>query len=772
MRMEIENNSLTNNLNPQQAEAVQYLQGPLLILAGAGSGKTRVLTHRFANLIAQGLAAPENILAVTFTNKAAREMQERILKSLSSLEIYVREQLWISTFHSICTRILRKHIELLDYKKTFTIYDSSDQLSMIKRVLNQLQIDEKVQPAKNFQYRISNAKMQALSPEEVKKLNYRLMDQQSLKVYSEYEKQMKAANALDFDDLLLKTLDLFNQFPKVLKAYQDLFQYIMVDEYQDTNHIQYKLIHMLAREHKNLCVVGDEDQSIYSWRGADIQNILNFESDFLNSKTIKLEQNYRSTKSIVNAASALIKNNTERKNKVLFTDNDTGTQIQVREEMDEYAEAKFVAKNISLFLMSGEYKKSDIAVFYRNNAQSRALEEHLRLQAIDYKVVGGLKFYDRMEVKDILSYMRLVVNPADDIAFKRIINVPTRGIGKTSVEKLEALAAQKSLPLWPALQIACRDNTFNAGLREKFHRFNNIILNLMQFGEQSKVSEFYHKILEETKYIENLNKDESVEAQNRVDNLEELDNALRQFELERGDEATVVNFLEEMALVSDADSMREDEESVSMMTLHISKGLEYPIVFIVGLEEGLFPSTQAVENMDPSAIEEERRLAYVGITRARKHLFLLYSRSRRLWGNVQYNAPSRFLSELPAEYLQKTSAVPAPSRFASTYLNQTNSAASSNSGYKNNYSKSSSSFDFSDDMPNYEDASQDSWDFIDNSKKSKAEFQAGMKVRHPSFGTGSIFEVKGDGEQARISIVFNGNLIKTFVAKYARLEKL
>ena len=542
--------NLTDGLNPAQAEAVKTLDGPLLILAGAGSGKTRVLTHRMAALIANGLAAPDDILCVTFTNKAAAEMEHRIFKLLSEMNIPVGRDLWISTFHSFCVKVLRKHIDLLDYKKPFTIYDSGDQLAQIKRVLNNLGFNDKMYPPKNFQSRISKAKMLGLNPEAFGKNKKGFLDDKTLQVYTRYEIEMKKSNALDFDDLLMKTYDLFQMYPEIIAQYQQKFRYIMVDEYQDTNHLQYLLMQMLSKAHRNFCVVGDEDQSIYSWRGADISNILNFEKDFPEAKVIKLEENYRSSKNIVTAATNVIANNCERKDKTLFTNNPEGEKIQVREETNEYDEARFVTKTIQSVLNSGA-SYNDFAIFYRTNAQSRVLEEQLRGLAIPYKLIGGIRFYERSEVKDILCYFRLTLNLSDDIAFKRIVNVPTRGIGKTTVDHLDELAQQMKISLFEAAQTAVLDRVFNAGTTAKLRRFLDLIEDLMGQTKRFGLSEFYSIVLDRTEYLVNLKKEDTPEAEARVNNLEELDNALRQFEKERGEEASLSNYIEELTLASD-----------------------------------------------------------------------------------------------------------------------------------------------------------------------------------------------------------------------------
>lgn len=757
---------ITQLLNPPQKEAVETLDGPILILAGAGSGKTRVLTHRMANIIARGAAAPDEILCVTFTNKAAKEMEARIYKTLADIGSPVRSQLWISTFHSFCVRILRQHITLLDYKPGFGIYDSSDQLSQIKKVMKVLNINDKMYPPKNFQGRISDAKMLALTPEELRKNNRPIMDPKTLEVYSMYEAEMKKANSLDFDDLLLKTYELFRMYPDILEAYQDKFRYIMVDEYQDTNHIQYLLVQMLAKKHRNLCVVGDEDQSIYSWRGADISNILDFEKDFPEAKIVKLEENYRSSSNIVTAATHVIKNNTQRKDKTLFTSNAEGDLIQVREEKNEYDEARFVAKTIQSMMDSGEGSYNDYAVFYRTNAQSRVLEEQLRTLGIPYRLIGGVRFYERMEIKDVISYMKLSVNPADDVAFKRVINVPARGIGKTTVDKLEEFAIEQRLSLSMAAQKAIDTKIFNAGTTGKLRRFLEITEELQVSASQvatGKFSfpEFYHIILDRTDYVNALKKDDSPEAQARIENLDELDNAITQFTRERGEEGTLQSFLEEMALVADVDSLDQEQNSVTLMTLHVSKGLEFPFVFVVGLEENLFPSNRGVDESGNEDVEEERRLAYVGMTRARQKLWLTYTRVRRVWGQEQFNPPSRFINEIPQTLIEFKSAIESP-RFLSRY-----GASSSESSYDDGFTRSPK---FRQSKSDYD--SQSFPDYDGSESGGGSSYHKGMRVRHPTFGVGSVFATEGSGDDLKVSVMFADQTIKKFIVKYARLEKV
>lgn len=752
---------LTRHLNPSQKQAVQTLDGPLLILAGAGSGKTRVLTHRMASIICQGYAGPEEVLCVTFTNKAAKEMEHRIFTLLSDLGVPVTRDLWVSTFHSFCVRLLRLHIELLDYKRPFTIYDSGDQLSLLKRVVAGLNLNDKMYPPKGFQSRISHAKMLGLTPDKMNRNSKNPIDQKTFEVYTKYEQEMKKANALDFDDLLLKTHELFLMYPDLLAEYQKKFKYIMVDEYQDTNHIQYLLVQQLAQAHRNLCVVGDEDQSIYSWRGADISNILDFEKDFKDATVVKLEENYRSSKNIVEAATAVISNNTERKNKTLFTNNPEGEQIQVREERNEYEEAKFVAKTIQSMISTGEQQLNDYAIFYRTNAQSRVLEEQLRALGIPYRLVGGMRFYERAEIKDLISYLRASINLNDDVAMKRIINTPTRGIGKTTVDHIDEIAIQKNCSFLQALRYAVDLKSFNAGTTSKLRRFVDLIDDLAIQSGQFKLSEFYSIVLDKTEYLTALKKEDTPEAEARINNLEELDNAIVQFEKERGDEASLSNYLEEMTLASDLDQQNMEINAVTLMTLHISKGLEFPYVFIVGCEENLFPSGSSDE-ANPSELEEERRLAYVGMTRARKKLWLTHARVRRVWGQEQMNLISRFITEIPKKYYQQTSAQPQyeSSGFAQKYGKW--GQASQQDDYKQ------SSYDDGD--PQY--FSDEEYSQIEQAQAKKSGYVKGQRVRHPTFGTGSIFSTEGSGDTLKISVVFQDNTIKKFVAKYARLEKV
>ncbi len=737
-------------LNPEQLRAVEMLEGPLLILAGAGSGKTRVLTFRIANLIASELCEPHEIFAVTFTNKAARAMGERCVKLLYELGIPVRTYPWISTFHSACAKILREHQSLLGFDAPFVIYDDSEQLTVVKKVMETLGFDEKVYPPRGFQARINEAKNHGKTPEELSNQALNFFDEKLLKVYTAYEKLMFQSNAVDFGDLLFKTYRLLSQHINVLEAYRHRLKYILVDEYQDTNHVQYKLVNLLASKHRNLCVVGDEDQSIYSWRGADITNILNFKSDYPESETVKLEQNYRSTQNIVRAASEVIKNNLQRNDKTLFSENAEGELIRVHETPSEQTEAQWVVKQIQTLIEHGETSLQEIAVFYRTNAQSRVLEDQFRMNSVNYKIIGAVNFYDRAEIKDVVSYLKLLVNPKDDIALYRIINRPARRIGKTSIEKIEAIGRDRNIPAIEAVQMAIDAKELHSGALKGLESFYNVLTELRKVATELSPLEAYEQVLEKTGYIKALEDERTVEAQSRIENLQEFKSALHQFEKEQGDSCRLVDFLEEMALVTDRDRMDDNAPSVTMMTLHLSKGLEYPAVFIVGLEDGLFPSRQSFDSLDPSALEEERRLCYVGMTRAEKILFLSHARQRFLRGNQEYFPASRFLGEIPEKYILKSSAIPSPRSFGGL-----------NKDYGNGHSYSAS---FRENI--FPDDSESQIEHSDGS------FQRGMKVRHPIFGLGVIHQLEGAGDGAKVSVLFNNSTLKKFALKFARLERL
>lgn len=732
---------LLNGLNSQQTLVVEQTDGAVLVLAGAGSGKTKALTHRLSFLLEQGLALPNEILAVTFTNKAAREMEKRVYDLLVKVNYPIQEPLSLSTFHSFGAKILRRHAQQLGLQNNFTIYDDQDQLQMVKAVLHQLNIPEAQFEPKQAQRLINQKKAEV---QDFKPTAYKPKFMMFEEIFQRYEKNMQAGNAVDFGDLLYKTYILFTRYPEILSVYSNQFRYVMVDEYQDTNYLQYRLIQLLSQTHRNLCVVGDEDQSIYSWRGADIQNILNFEKDFPESQTIRLEQNYRSTKNIVEAASHMIRNNVSRKGKELFTENPSGDLIQLIIEPSDFDEAKMVARKIEQFIQSDQVNPGGCAVLYRTNAQSRLIEEQLRLKQIPYRIVGGVRFYDRAEIKDVLGYMRLICNPKDDLALKRVINTPARGIGKTTIDKLSDLAVQQGLSLWEACHFACQQRSLPSGTLNKIQGFLKTLDQLSESQSQVSLLDFYVKLLDQTQYLATLEKENSEESKARIQNLEEFSNAIEQFQQER-EEPTLLLFLEEMSLVSDLDQVQVGADTVTLMTVHMAKGLEFSYVFVVGLEESLFPSLRGEENEE--ALEEERRLFYVAMTRAEKKLFLSAARTRRVWGQAQSNPIARFISEIPSKYLQpaKQSAV---SSFSSRFSHKTNSSWDDDYSQQSYYDDEGSSFNTS------------------------LGYRSGLKVKHPSFGRGVIKSVEGQGDDTKLTVQFEGQSLKRFIAKYAKLELL
>ena len=639
-------NNLLDNLNKQQREAVEHTEGPLLILAGAGSGKTRVLTHRIAYLINEKNVYPSNILAITFTNKAAREMKERVQNLLEG-----SYDMWVSTFHSACARILRMEIEKLSgYKKNFIIFDTDDQVKLIKECLKELNYNEKNFPPKEMISSISKAKDQLMTPSKFMDRygrDFRL--KKVADIYSLYQKKLMANNALDFDDILFKTVEIFQNNPDVLQRYQQKFKYIMVDEYQDTNYCQYMLMNLLAKSHRNLCVVGDDDQSIYSWRGADIGNILNFEKDFPDAKVIKLEQNYRSTQTILDAANSVISNNFGRKNKRLWTDNGEGRPIVSYKAMDERDEADFIIGEVDRLSFQEQRSLNNFAILYRTNAQSRVLEEMCMARGIPYKIVGGHRFYDRMEVKDVIAYLRVIQDPEGDLSIKRIINVPKRGIGKATLDTLEDYARQNGISIYEALLFVDSIEGIGKKAKNSIKEFVRLIAELMDLAEKESASEVINQVIIRSGYLEELEKGDD-EDQERGKNIKELISAALEYE-EKNEDNSLTGFLENMALMSDIDGLDEEREGITMMTLHSAKGLEFPVVFICGLEEGLFPTQRAF--FEEHQLEEERRLMYVGVTRAKEKLYLTSAFERTLYGNTSYTMESRFLREIPKELMMK-----------------------------------------------------------------------------------------------------------------------
>ncbi len=642
-------NKIYNELNPQQKEAVQSFEGPLLVLAGAGSGKTRVLVYRIVALVLEKKASIENILAVTFTNKAAREMKERTENLLNQYGYPMNYMPWIGTFHSICAQILRQNMHLIPDRKTVTIYDQTDQLRLVKKVIKDLNIDDKMYPPKNFRSQINLCKRMAVSPHELHRIPYLSNDIRFEKIYKEYEKALKAASAFDFESLLLETYRLLVKYPDFLEKLQNQFKYICVDEYQDTNHIQYLLIQKLSDKYKNICVVGDEDQSIYGWRGADMTNIMDFEKDFKNCKTFFLEENYRSTNNIVQSASAVISHNKIRKGKNLFTNKNLGEKILIKEVLNEYEEGRFISETIRSLCSQGDGSWDDFAILYRTNAQSRSLEDHFRVLRIPYKIVGGVRFYERAEVKDALSYLKLILNTKDDVSFLRVINSPKRGFGKMSLSKLQEAAYQKQISLYESLKLFVDNQILKGKLQIESKKFIHFIEQMRSQKGTLPLYELYILVLEKSTYLEILKNENSIESQSRIENLQELGNVIEQKEKKVNGILNLESFLEEMSLLTEDDKTKNVKQAVTLMTLHNSKGLEFNTVFISGMEEGLFPSFQSMEDNN---IEEERRLAYVGITRAKERLTLSFARRRRVWGKDQSNSPSCFLGEIPEELVR------------------------------------------------------------------------------------------------------------------------
>ena len=757
-----------NDLNPMQRRAAETLEGPVLILAGAGSGKTRTLTYRVANLLEHGVKA-WHILALTFTNKAAREMRERI-ERLAGADA---GEAWIGTFHSICCRILRRDIEKLGYERSFTIYDDDDQQRVIKAVLKELDIDEKFLPPKAVSADISDAKNRLLSPDEwLQKRGGDYRSQKTHDVMTRYEQRLRAANALDFDDLLVKTLQLFVEHPPVLEYYQSRFQYVHVDEYQDTNYAQYQLVRLITRESRNLCVVGDDDQSIYGWRGADIRNILDFEKDFPDATVIKLEQNYRSTANILDAANQIIAHNEGRKEKELWTEDGEGEKITLYAAADERDEAAWICQRIRQ-LQRGGTPYGSIAILYRMHALSRVLEETLMRAGIPYHVYGGTRFYDRREVRDVLAYLRLIQNPADDISLSRIINVPKRAIGDSTVEQLTQYARQNDMSLYAA--VAAPPDTLASRARKSVNDFSSLIVSLLLAKETLPLSEFVQKVIDDSGLIAQYQKEENEENQARIENIREFMGAVTEFE-QKSEDKSLFAFLENVALVTELDNQDSAPSFVTMMTLHSAKGLEYDAVFMSGMEEGIFPSARAMQ--EDNRVEEERRLCYVGVTRARKLLHLSYARRRMLFNQMQFNAPSCFLQEIPKRLIreEQSSAAQsasygygAPAARGAGWGSYGGSGMRRQGGYQDNESRPQ--YGYGDTMPQRRAPApkaparpaQQPWNipgvqrgFVASPARSVQVqlFKVGDKVQHPKFGKGVIREVTGSGDVARLHIVF------------------
>lgn len=748
--------SIYDTLNEPQREAVYYTEGPLLILAGAGSGKTRVLTHRIAYLIEEKGVNPWNILAITFTNKAAGEMRERVDRLVG----FGSESIWVSTFHSMCVRILRRHISLLGYDTNFTIYDADDQKTLMKDVCKLLQIDTKIYKERALLAAVSHAKNELVTPEEFRLNAGGDFSQRKIaEVYEEYEKQLKANNALDFDDLLIKTVQLFQTQADVLEYYQERFRYIMVDEYQDTNTVQFELVRLLASKYRNLCVVGDDDQSIYKFRGANIKNILNFEQYFEDAKVIKLEQNYRSTSNILNAANAVIRNNAGRKDKTLWTDNGEGEKIQFRQFDSAYDEAEYIVDDIRKRVREKEYSYHDNVILYRTNAQSRLFEEKFVTANIPYKIVGGINFYARREIKDLLAYLKTVDNGKDDLAVRRIVNVPKRGIGLTSINRVQDYAAAYNIGFYDALRAVDLIPNIGRGA-SKLESFVALIEHFKTDAEDMSISDLLKEIIEETGYIESLQAEDMVEAETRIENIDELLSKVAAYEEDcedRNEPASLSGFLEEVALVADIDSLDEDTDYVVLMTLHSAKGLEFPNVYLAGMEDGLFPSYMTITSDDPEEVEEERRLCYVGITRAEKELTLTCARRRMIRGETQYNKMSRFLKEIPMELLSTGAAFTKekeePEVKVSAYMQAKQAFKAKPFGGSAPYSQAPAR------------------SFGKSSGKG-LDYGTGDRVRHIKFGEGTVTAIVEGGRDYEVTVAFDTAGTKKMFATFAKLVKI
>lgn len=738
----------TYGLNLQQAEAVINTEGPMLIMAGAGSGKTKVLTCRVANLLQKGVR-PYRILAITFTNKAAAEMRERV----NNMSGPAAKDVWLFTFHAFCARFLRMEIDKLPgYGGNFAIYDTADSQNLIKQILKEMNLDDKRFQPSGILSRISNAKNALQDAAAFARQAGDFYEQKVADIYSRYEQKLQLNNALDFDDLLMLSIKLLQENKEVREKYQDRFDYLLVDEYQDTNHAQYLLTKFLAAKHRNICVVGDADQSIYGWRGADIQNILDFEKDYPDAKVIKLEQNYRSTQIILDAANAVIENNTGRKPKNLWTENKSGADIIYFQAVDERDEARFVIEQLQNLQRTENKKLGDMAILYRTNTQSRIFEEMLIKSGISYNMVGGLKFYERKEIKDIIAYLRVIFNPADSLSLLRIINVPKRGIGDASLAKIQAYAAANNVSLFEAVSNAAAIDGLSSRFVSKLDDLAGIIFELMNLASEASVEDLIDRVLRDTGYLEELENERTPQAQSRIDNLHELISVAQEFAASE-EENNLENFLAHVALVSDIDDTELGEDAITLMTLHSSKGLEFPVVFLVGMEEGLFPHARTL--MDETEIEEERRLCYVGITRAKEKLFLSSTKMRTIYGNTVTYPPSRFLQEIPA-------------RLVKTIKRQERFSALENfkqvsEKYSARPQKPASTFNPHSFMPQKPAAAAGG---------TGTRFNTGDRVSHSKWGEGMVVSVKDSPDGQEVKVAFAGAGVRSLLTKYAVLKKL
>ena len=781
--------SIYDTLNPKQKEAVLHTDGPLLILAGAGSGKTRVLTHRIAYLIDECGVNPWNIMAITFTNKAAGEMRERV----DNLVGFGAESIWVSTFHSSCVRILRRHIENLGYTTSFSIYDSDDQKTLMRQVFKTLDIDTKQFKERSVLAAISSAKDKLITPEEfLLNAGGDFREKKTGEIYKEYQKQLKKNNALDFDDLIVKTVELFQNNPQILDYYQERFRYIMVDEYQDTNMAQFKLVSLLASKYRNLCVVGDDDQSIYRFRGADIQNILSFENTFPGTMVIKLEQNYRSTQNILDAANEVIRHNFGRKDKTLWTANGEGDKILFKQFDTAKDEADFVVRQIR----DSGYSYQDQAVLYRTNAQSRLLEERCIFYNVPYRLVGGVNFYQRKEIKDILAYLKTIANGVDDLSVIRIINVPKRGIGATTIGRVTAFASEHSMSFYDTLKEAKQIPGIGKAA-EKISRFiaQMEAFRAMAYSEEYSMKDLIDHILEDTGYEEELQEEGEIEAQTRLENIEELINKAAAYE-EDSEHPTLDEFLEQVALVADIDNVDDTEDRVTLMTLHSAKGLEFPKVYLVGMEDGLFPGMMSIMSDDKTEMEEERRLCYVGITRAKKELVLTAARQRMINGETRWSKPSRFINEIPPNLLDTDKLQPVfgkskqddpgdfglpwdqgsksgVSRFGmgyNAYASKTTSpSGNSGAGYKN--AKNSGTGGFGSSMQSLEPKKKPGFGKTFTVQKAASlAYKEGDRVKHAKFGEGTVKEIIDGARDYEVTVEFDKGGQKKMLAGFAKLE--
>ena len=767
---------ILKGLNDKQYEAVVNTKGPCLVIAGAGSGKTKVLTHKIAYLIGEKQVKPWNILAITFTNKAANEMKERI----GNLVGDVAADIWMGTFHSICVRILRRFIDRIGFDSSFIIFDTSDQRTLVKACIKSIGLDDKMFTDRSVLSEISNAKNEMLEPDQYTvRANGDFRKEKIALVYEMYQKRLKENNAIDFDDIINYTIKILMENPDILEYYSDKFHYVLVDEYQDTNKAQFTLVTMLASKNGNITVVGDNDQGIYSFRGADISNILNFERDFLGTKIIKLEQNYRCTGNILKAANAVIKNNEVTYKKELWTENEVGNLPAVYSAKNEYDEGTYIAQQIEHLRREEYYKYSDFAILYRMNTQSRAIEEILRRESIPYKIIGGLKFYERKEIKDIISYLRLIQNPSDNLSLKRIVNEPKRGIGKTSLDKIEELSINSGVPMYEIIK-----NAEQYGLNRVFlnsREFVNAIEELRAKKDDMKISDLIKETLKKSGYTQALENENTIEAENRIENLDEFLTVAIEFEDESADNK-LSDFLEGITLSSDIDNMEETEETVTLMTLHSAKGLEFPVVFLVGMEEGIFPGYKSIG--EPKELEEERRLCYVGITRAKEHLFLTCSKQRTIFGSTSCNQVSRFLREIPSDLLdgyddalgerqENNSNIFGDSKYIWTYGSKDNGNIKTYKIDKNEPKVAAASSSANSNGFMFRTAES----FLNNlTKKSSganvdlSQYKAGVRIYHKKFGEGVISNVEPEGDDLKVDIQFDKVGHKRLMAKFANLE--